>query len=327
MKDSINTKGAGTPGVGEAPSGSANAGQGWSGRTRGGFWGNWCFLKLIRIAGVRAAYALLLPVAAYFTLVNPKGFRISIQYLLKAIGPRPKILWPLLVFRHYLSMGVSLIDRAAVIMGKGGVECEFQNHSDFRHYLEKGQGIILLGTHFGGWEVASHFLYKLDVDVNLVVLEKEEERMRGLFDRMLKDRKFHVLSTDTSPMRSIAAVAALRVGGILALHGDRNFGGATVSVPFLGEMAEFPVGAYVLAAATGAPLFQVFAVREKLGRYSFFSYPALHIPQTVNLHRIDELKPYVEQYAERIGEVARKHPFQWYNFYPFWGQGNDRKTV
>jgi len=69
----------------------------WSGRTRGGYFGNWCFVQLIRRLGVRWAYALLIFVAAYFTLANPSGYRCSKDFLRRVLGPQPFWKWPLLV--------------------------------------------------------------------------------------------------------------------------------------------------------------------------------------------------------------------------------------
>jgi predicted LPLAT superfamily acyltransferase len=73
-----------------------------------------------------------------------------------------------------------------------------------------------------------------------------------------------------------------------------------------------------LAAASGAPLFQVFALREQIGRYRFFTYPAAHVARELLRAPAEALRPYVIEYAERLAAVARQYPFQWHNIYPFW---------
>jgi predicted LPLAT superfamily acyltransferase len=150
------------------------------------------------------------------------------------------------------------------------------------------------------------------------VLEREEVRLREMLGEALQDRQFKLLATDGHPLRSIPIAAALKRGEIVALQGDRSFGGQDVTVRFLGGNVRFPVGAYLLAAATGAPIFQVFVVREKLTRYRFVSSPPQFVGRELLRQPVEALRGFVEQYAERLASMARQYPFQWYNFYPFW---------
>ena len=290
----------------------------WSGRMRGGYFGNWFFVQLIRLLGVRWAYAWLVFVAAYFTLAAPRSYRCSVDYLKRVVGPQPGWKWPVLVYRHFFSFGVTLLDRLAVIMGRGRIECRFEGEALFREYVEQGKGVILLGAHIGSWEIGGHLLSRLGKPVNIVILEKEQERVRRLFERALETKRFRLLTTDGHPLRSIPILAALRRGEIVAFDGDRSFGGADLPLPFLGGTARFPVGPYLLAAASGAPIFQVFVVREQMGHYRFFSFPAKFIPRELLRAKPEALHQHVNEYAQRLATAARQYPFQWYNIYPFW---------
>jgi predicted LPLAT superfamily acyltransferase len=290
----------------------------WSGRSRGGYFGNWFFVQLIRWFGVRWAYGWLVFVAAYFTLASAPAYRSSVQFLQRARGPQPWWKRPVLVYRHFFSFGITLLDRLAVIMGRCRMECRFDGETTFEQFLDQGKGIILLGAHLGNWEMGGHLLGRLGKPVNLVVLDTDEARIRQLYERALEAKMFRLLTTDGHPLRSIPIVAALRRGEIVALHGDRAFGGSDLAVPFLGGPARFPVGPYLLAAASGAPLFQVFGVRERLGHYRFFTFPPTQVGRDLLRARPEALRPQVMEYAQRLASVARQHPFQWYNFFPFW---------
>ncbi len=292
----------------------------WSGRTRGGYFGNWWFVQLIRLFGLRAAYAWLTPVAAYFLVASPLARRSSVQFLSRALGPQP--LWKRLglVYRHFYAYGVTLLDRLALIMGRTRMDCRYEGETMFREFLDQGRGIILLGAHLGGWEMGGHLLGRHGKPVNMVVVEKEEARIRQLFDHALQAKQFRLLTTDDHPLRSIPILAALKRGEIILLHGDRSFGGEDLAVPFFGHSARFPVGAYKLAAASGAPLFQVFAVRERVGEYRFFSFPPQFIAREVLRQPVEALRPYVAQFVQRLETVARQYPFQWLNLYPFWDE-------
>src|SRR6266496_1950443 len=90
----------------------------WSGtgRLRGGRGGIWFFITALRVLGLRLTYALLPPVAAYFSFASP-DVRATMDFNRRVFGAAPwwKRSW--LVFRHFLSFGVALIDRAAILAG------------------------------------------------------------------------------------------------------------------------------------------------------------------------------------------------------------------
>ncbi|MGA3144534.1 MAG: hypothetical protein ABSF10_16155 [Verrucomicrobiota bacterium] len=306
------------PASGPDNSGAAASKAHWTGRTRGGYFGNWFFVQLIRVLGLRGAYAWLVFVAAYFTFASPRSYRASVNYLQRVLGPKPWWQRPLLVYRHFFSFGVTLLDRMAVVIGRHQMSCAFEGEERFREFLDQGKGIILLGAHVGGWEIAGHLLGRFGIPVNLVVLEKEQENIRRLFDRALEGKQFRILTADENPLRSVPIMAALRRGEMVGLHGDRAFGGADLPVPFLGGQARFPIGAYHLAAVTGAPIFQVFAVRERIGQYRFFTFPPQFVARDAVRRNPAALRECVEQYAQRLESVLRQYPYQWYNIYDFW---------
>lgn len=290
----------------------------WSGRSRGGVFGNWWFIQLIRVLGLHWAYAFLVFVAGYFTFANPSGYRSSRDFLRRVIGAQPFWKWPLYVYRHFYSFGVTLLDRMALIMERASLSFTHENTHLLQQQLGRGRGVILLGAHLGSWEIGGHLLSRYGRPVNVVVLERDAPRMQQFFARALAAREFNLITTDGHPLRSIPIAAALRRGEIVCLLGDRSFGGADLSVPFLGGTARFPVGPYLLAAATGAPLLQTFVVRERSGHYRFFAYPPQFVGRGMLRAGHDALRPHVMEYVDRLTDVARLYPFQWFNFYPFW---------
>ena len=163
-------------------------------------------------------------------------------------------------------------------MNQTQMRFDFEGAPEVERAIGEERGLILLSAHAGSWQMGGHLLATPGRTVNLVVLEREEQRIRQMYDEALREKKFHILTATDDPLRSIAIVAALRRGEIVALHGDRTFGStAAVRIPFLGLPASFPVGPYLLAAATGAPVVHAFAVREKVGHYRFVCFPARHV--------------------------------------------------
>jgi lauroyl/myristoyl acyltransferase len=129
--------------------------------------------------------------------------------------------------------------------------------------------VLLLTAHFGNWEAAGQSLSRLDVPINVTGFDLETPAIRELLDQASRP-KFRLIPLTGSPTDTIPLVAALRRGELVAMLGDRAYGSPSARISFLDGHAQFPVGAYVLAAIAGAPL-----VHESLGSNICFHFSSL----------------------------------------------------
>ena len=115
-------------------------------------------------------------------------------------------------------------------------------------------------------------------------------------------------------------------GGWLAIAADRTGAGTerradhSVSAPFLGRNARFPAGPYILASLLGCEVWTLFAIRDG----SRFRVDCRELSRKIRLPRkgrAGELSRLAGIFASRLGEEAVAHPFEWFNFYPFWEDG------
>lgn len=291
----------------------------WSGtgQLRGGRWGIWFFITALRVLGLRVTYVLLIPPAVYFTFASP-DVRATMDYHRRVFGPQPwwKRRW--LVFRHFLSFGHAIIDRTAILAGQTK---QFSFTFDGEHHvhdaLSKGQGVLLLTAHLGNWEAAGQLLARLEVPVNVTGLDREPSEIRSLLSQS-SQAKFRILPLTGSPTDAIPLVAALRRGEVVAMLGDRSYGGPSASVSFLGGTAAFAVGPYVLASIARAPLVHVFSLREPGGHYHFFGSAPRYIEVPSHGQRDTYLRECATRFAGELEAILKRDPLQWYNFYPFW---------
>jgi predicted LPLAT superfamily acyltransferase len=104
------------------------------------------------------------------------------------------------------------------------------------------------------------------------------------------------------------------------LQGDRTVDARFVEVDFLGAPARFPLGPFVLAALSGAPMTATFNVQTGLRTYDLVAFE----PETYAFDRSRDknaqLKSWVEGYVRKLEQMVRKHPYQWFNFYDFWAR-------
>ena len=291
----------------------------WSGtgKLRGGRGGIWFFITALRVLGLRVTYALSVFPAIYFSFASP-DVAATMDYHRRIFGVLPwwKRRW--LVFKHFFSFGVAIIDRIAVLAGKTKhFTFSFDGETILREALAEGRGVLVLTAHVGNWEAAGQLLSRLDVPINVTGFDNEAPEVRAMLNKS-SHQKFKLLPLTGSPTDAIPLLAALRRGEVVAMLGDRAYGSPSARIPFLGGMASFPVGGYVMAALANAPLMHVFNLREPGGHYRFFRFPSQHPQMPPHNERDAYLRECAARFASDLETVLKRDPLQWYNFYPFW---------
>ena len=293
----------------------------WSGtgKMRGGAGGLRIFMTALRLLGLRLTYVLSVPVAVFFSFVSP-DVRATMHYHRRVFGTVPALVRRWLVFRHFFSFGRAIIDRTAILAGMTRrFSFTFDGEQHLRDAVAGGKGVLLLTAHVGNWEVAGQLLARIDVPVNVTGFDNENPEVRALLNKFSK-QKFKLIPLTGAATDVIELVAALRRGELVAMLGDRAYGGPTARVKFFGADASFPVGPYVMAAIAGAPLVQVFSLREPGGHYHFFGFPAIPPHHPPRHERDAHLRSCAAQFAGNLESIVKRDPLQWYNFFPFWDQ-------
>lgn len=306
---------------GEAP---LNTPRPWDGRTRSGL-GIRLMFWLFRVCGPVFAYSLLYPVVFYYICVAWKHGAASRDYLrrLYPTASSFRLLW--LNYRHFLSFGRVLLDRAYAFTGAlGSFHFERVNSESITEALKAGKGLVLISAHMGNWELAAHGLGSLgvtapQVPINLVWFRNEGQRARQHLEKVAQGQPFNIIDSSDPLAASIEMVAALKRGEIVAIHGDRVVGSGTVKAPFLGSEAAFPSGPYVVAANTGAPVVFVFCNRLGHQRYRVMAVGPKSFVFGSRRERESNLRQWAGEYALILEQQLREFPLQWHNFYRFWG--------
>jgi len=173
------------------------------------------------------------------------------------------------------------------------------------------RGLIVATAHLGNWELGGRILAAKWGRPTHVVLSAEEDPSVEAFLR--RDGHGVRFVTREAPTASLALLAALRRNEIVAVQGDRATGGrADVRLPFFGDAAAFPLGPFLLARASGAPVLPAFCVLGEAETYRIFLEPPIWVGaggEETGLRRlVTVLQRYVAAY-----------PDQWFNFFDFWG--------
>ncbi|MDK4641867.1 glycosyl transferase family 2, partial [Kingella kingae] len=96
-------------------------------------------------------------------------------------------------------------------------------------------------------------------------------------------------------------------------------GEKTVAVQFLGETAQLPQGAWLLAHLLKAKINTLF-VLKKQGRYHLILRKFSDVPQWKRANREQEIRQFAQRYADELAQHVAEVPLQWFNFYDFWAK-------
>ncbi|NCF26504.1 MAG: lipid A biosynthesis acyltransferase [Gammaproteobacteria bacterium] len=275
----------------------------------------WITLKV----GRWAARLLLYPITLYFILTAREQRVASRKFLSRVMG-RKASWWK--VARHFHVFAGSILDRVYLVAGDHrrfdlqmhGVEAALEQ-------VEKGRGCILLGAHLGSFEVM-RMLAMLDdrVEVKVLMYEEHNATLTGLIYSL--NPRFSESVIPLGAIDSLLRVQeCLARGELVGVLGDRVAENDRVTrCQFLGQQATFPSGPMLLASVLKVPVQLFFGLYLGNNRY------ALHFELFADEivirreHRDADIQMWTQRYAERLEHYARLAPYNWFNFYDFWGE-------
>ncbi|MBD0274051.1 MAG: lipid A biosynthesis acyltransferase [Acetobacteraceae bacterium] len=306
---------AGGRGVAEAPA----ANHSWSAAPERGTDGALrLMLWILRRLGWRAGHLLLYPIAGYFLLSSPRQRNHARAFLRRALGRKPGALD---LFRLWFAFSSTILDRVFLTSGRTeNYRIEVEGLDALKAVLAEGRGCLLLGAHFGSFEVL-RAVADAGSPVELAVLmhEANARRVQALANAFGGPRHAAAVIPLGTTDAMLRAHECLRRGGMVGLLADRRPHSERMArVPFLGEPAPFPLGPHVLAGMLGAPVMLAFGVwrgpRRYLVRFEPFADPGS--PNRAN--RDAAARERAAHYAARLEEVCQAHPYNWFNFHDFW---------
>ena len=272
----------------------------------------WLALHGGRLAGP----ALVLPATTWFLATSGPARAASRDYLRRVLG-RPVRLAD--VARHFHTFACAVLDRVFLLSGRlDGYRIETVGLDEVLAVLARGQGCILLGAHLGSFEVLRAVAREAPVPVWALMYRRNAGALTALLDRLAPGMRDQVLEIgDMASM--IRARECVERGEIVGILADRAPAGhRMVEVPFLGQDAAFPTGPFVLASTLAAPVILFHGLRTGPRRYQVRFEPFAERIALRRATRAADLQEYVQRYATALERACRAHPFNWFNFFPFW---------
>ena len=180
--------------------------------------------------------------------------------------------------------------------------------------LKEGKGLIMLGGHFGNWELIAIAVGLLTGHPLTIIVQRQRNTYVDAY--MNKNRTMFgnkVVEMEKAPREIIAT---LRDNRVVAMLADQSGPQEGLFVNYFGRPASTHRGPAVFAVRTGAPIIMAFILRQPDGKY-VVEFKAI---DTENISGSDEDR--VEQITARhvavLEEYATRYPDHWLWMHKRW---------
>lgn len=294
--------------------------------------GMWLLYQVHRFLGRWPFLLCLYPVVLYYWASRKVARQASMQYLQRvqaaqgSLGHVPT--WRDNV-HHFLVFAQVILDKTLAMTGRYRTErVRFEGRQPLVDCIQRGQGAVVATAHMGCIELCQCIaLQRPGLKLNILVHTQHAERFNRLMTRLSPDSGVQLLQVSEFDA-GMAMVLADKVasGEFIAIAGDRVpvHDSKTVQVPFLGHDASFPVGPYVIAALLKCPLYFMGCVHEGTG-YAVEFVPLAETVKLPRAQRQQALEGYASAFAQQVERMLHQAPYDWFNFFPFWGQHSAEK--
>jgi predicted LPLAT superfamily acyltransferase len=127
--------------------------------------------------------------------------------------------------------------------------------------------------------------------------------------------------------RVLGAKRVIERGEVLSILADRvhpDEERRVSRVSFLGSLAAFPQGPFLLAGLLGCPVLLMVGVRTGKRSYEIRVERLADRLEFSRHDRKQKIDEFCQQFAARLEAHCVQTPFQWFNFYDFWSEaGSD----
>lgn len=269
--------------------------------------------------GRRLSRVVLHGIAAYFLAFSPRAGRASAEYLARILGHRPNLADR---YRHILSFASTIHDRIYFLNGRFELfDIEIRGAELIDAHLADGRGVLLFGAHLGSFEALRAIgRDRTDRAVCMLMHAENARKINSVLAAINP-----AATQDVLPLGRLDSMLHLRdrldAGQMIGVLADRNPGKDGVTpLPFLGSPAPFPTGPFRLAAMLRRPVLFMYGAYLGGNRYQLSFSPLADFSQVDRKARDAAITAAQAAYVAQLEAHCRASPYNWFNFFDFWGE-------
>lgn len=222
-------------------------------------------------------------------------------------------------YRHFLSFGESLLDKMEAWLGRiDESKLQLHGHEHFRAHYQRG--LLIAVSHFGNVEFLRAIRASHQQKINVLVYQRHASQFNKFLKLLNPAADVRLLPVDELGLTTAVLLEQkLAAGEWVIIAADRIpvASDRVTPLPFLGAIAPWPQGAWLLASLLKAPICAVFCYRQR----DHFSVHIHLLSERLILprqRREQALQQIVAEYIQLLEQHCRRAPLQWFNFYSFW---------
>ena len=289
-------------------------------RKRGNSVGIWFFKFFFKMSGIKGCYGLLFLVVPYYLLFDRKAVLSALPYIKKRFPGAGFISTYKHVFSLFLNQGKQLINRYIFLKNEGLFTVSFNGYDELlKHLKNSDKGFIILNSHIGNWQLAVQTLKGLNRTVHIVMKSEENEAVQNSLQLDSGKDNIKIISPSEENLGGIVEIVnALMNGDIVATTGDRSYGADVIAAEFLGKTAFFPYSAFKIAADIKCPITVLLTHQKSQTEYTVDLSNLLFPYYSGKSKKSEQLKVWVQKYADIIAAYTKKYPYDCFIFCDIW---------
>ena len=189
-----------------------------------------------------------------------------------------------------------------------------ERFADLDRALARGKGTVIVGLHFGNWDLGAGATAARGYPVTVVAETFGDQRLDALVVGARTRLGMAVLKMEHA---GPSLIRTLNRNGLLALLIDRPLAGEGVRVNFFGAPVEVPAGPARLALRTGAAVVLVAFPRVAHNRLAVETLTDFDFTIPTGRAEADVVR-LTQQIMDAAERFIRQHPDQWYMFREMW---------
>ena len=180
--------------------------------------------------------------------------------------------------------------------------------------IKDGNGVVVIGGHYGSPELAIQALIPLDVRVFAVTESVKPLALCRLVNGFRSSTGHEYAPVSVGSVKTV--MQRLRRGEVVALMSDRDIEGPKAVLPFCGTETLMPTGPIEVALRTGAAVVPAFSVRKGRCQIVASLETPLNLQRTGNLE--EDVRAGTLLFLERLERHLRDDPGQWLVMEAIW---------
>lgn len=218
-------------------------------------------------------------------------------------------------YRVFWNFACVAVDRIRASEDPGRIAWEIDGLDHFESLQNEKGGAIIATAHMGNYDMAGPvFAHRFNRTIHAVRAPERTESLQKAREQGFAETAvegFRIVYNKPGSMLGISLVQALNRGEIVAVQADRVlFDVSPIEVRCEHHRLALPQGPFVLSQTTGCPIYPLFILRLGRSRYRIRVFPPFHCKREARDRRSD-IRHAAEHWARLLGEVVRRHWYQW----------------